>query len=457
MYSIKTEIRVGVFILAALAVLVWMTFRLGGFKTSSDDFYRIDAVFPQASGLKIGVSVQVAGIPVGRVDSIVLDHDRARVSMLIRNDVPLPVDSVALIKAQGVLGDKYVELAPGQSTQTYLSSGGTITETVDAPDFSVLMEKLGGVADDLKLLTGSLTENEGGAELREIIDNLRDLSGNLNQLVKNSGPGLESTLASLGRSADNLEIISDQIASGRGTLGQLINDDSVLREFRDALSGLRDITAKVASGEGTLGRLVNDDTTINKIDDVLTSVNEYMEQADKTRVSVEFRADYMTRYDYMKGTANVLIHTSPDRWYVLGVTSDYFGRYSRTDYSHGGTTWERENFERGKLKFNAQIAQRYYDLVIRAGMFESGVGLGVDWQPFDNFTLTLEGFSGDFDHNPHLRAMAMYRFWKFLYVGGGMDDFISDANRESPFVSFGLYFTDDDLKGLLGAAGSLLK
>jgi hypothetical protein len=51
----------------------------------------------------------------------------------------------------------------------------------------------------------------------------------------------------------------------------------------------------------------------------------------------------------------------------------------------------------------------------------------------------------------------MYRFWKFFYLGGGMDDFISDDGRDSPFVSFGLFFTDDDLKFLLGSAGSLLK
>jgi phospholipid/cholesterol/gamma-HCH transport system substrate-binding protein len=456
MYSVKTEIRVGLFILAALIVLAWMTVKLGGFGANSDNFYRVDAVFPQATGLKIGVSVQIAGISVGKVDSIMLDQDRARVSMLIRNDVPLPVDSMAIIKAQGVLGDKYVELSPGQEG-SYLASGGQITQTVDSPDVSELLEKLSGVADDLKVLTSSLTADGGGEDMREIVSNLKELSGNLNQIIKDSGPGFETTLSALGRSVENLEKISDQIASGKGTLGQLINDDSVIAEFRDALASVRDIAQKVSSGQGTLGRLVNDETTIDKIDEVLSSVNEYMEKDKNTRVSVQFRADYMTKYDYLKGTANILIHTSPDRWYIVGATGDYFGRYSRTDYISGGQTLQRENFERGKIKINAQIAQRYYDFVVRAGVFESGVGLGLDWSPMDELTVTFEGFSGDFDHRPHLRAMAMYRFFKFLYLGGGIDDFVSDQDRRSPFVSFGLFFTDDDLKYLLGSAGSLLK
>ncbi|MDR1111944.1 MAG: MCE family protein [Deltaproteobacteria bacterium] len=457
MYSVKTEIKVGLFILAALAVMGWMTFRLGGFQSSGQNYYRVDAVFPQAAGLKVGVSVQVAGIAVGRVEAIDLFQDQARISMSVRNDVPLPVDTVALIRAQGVLGDKYIELSPGQDTQHYLRTGGRIENTVDSPDVSELLQKLSGVADDLKVLTGALAADGGGQDLKDIVLNVRELSQNLNKLVKDSGPGLETTLASLGRSVENLERISDQIASGHGTLGQLVNDDSLIREFRSALGSIREITDKVASGEGTLGRLVNDDTTINKIDDVLTSVNEYMEKDKDTRVAVAFRADYMTRYDYLKGTANIEIHTSPDRYYVLGVTGDYFGRHSRTDFYSGVTNWQRDNYERGKLKINAQIAQRYYDMVIRAGVFESGVGLGLDWSVYEDLMLTFEAYSGDFDHRPHLRAAAMYRFWKFLYLGGGYDDFISDQGRASPFLSLGLFFTDDELKYFLGSASSLLK
>jgi hypothetical protein len=51
----------------------------------------------------------------------------------------------------------------------------------------------------------------------------------------------------------------------------------------------------------------------------------------------------------------------------------------------------------------------------------------------------------------------MYNFWKFLYIGGGFDDFISDQGRGSPFVSFGLFFTNDELKYFLNSGTSLFK
>ncbi|MDR2367701.1 MAG: MlaD family protein [Deltaproteobacteria bacterium] len=433
-----------------------MTFKLGGFQRTVQNYYQLDAVFPEAAGLKVGVSVQVAGIAVGRVEAIELFGDQARVAMFVRKEVTLPVDTVAQIKTQGILGDKYIELAPGKDTRNYLSSGERIERTLESPDMSELFQKLSAVADDLKVLTSALASDGGGQDLKDIVLNLKELSQAVNGIVKTSGPGVQETLAALGRSVANMESISEKLNTGQGTLGKLISDDSLLREFHGALASLREITDKVASGEGTLGRLVNDEETIDKIDDVLTSVNAYMEKESKTHISVDFRADYMTAYKYAKGTANIKIHTSPDRYYVLGVTGDYFGSYSRTDYSSGNASWRRENYDRGRLKINAQIAQRYYDVVIRAGVFESGVGFGLDWEAVEHLMLSFEAFSGDFDHRPHLRASAMYNFWKFLYVGGGYDDFISDQGRRSPFVSFGFFFTDDELKYLLSSATSLI-
>ncbi|MDR3152792.1 MAG: MCE family protein [Deltaproteobacteria bacterium] len=457
MYKTSTEIKVGLFVLAALLVTAWMAMRLGGFKSYDTGYYQLDANFDQVSGLKNGVTVEVAGISVGRVGEITLLDGRAHVTMYILNGVTLPVDTRAVIKAQGILGDKYVELVPGSGGEGALSSGQTISETASAEDLGVLIQKLSSVADDLKVLTSSLTQDGGGQELREIMDNVREMSANLNRLVKDNGPGLTEALASLDRVSKNLEDITGRVSSGQGTLGQLVYDDSVIRELRGSLASIREVTEKISSGEGTLGRLVNDSGTADKIDQALDSVNDYLSKGDEIVVALDFRADYMTRYNFLKGSAGVRIYTSPDRYYLLGVTADYFGSYERVDYSGPGGNYVEEARNRSRLKINAQIAQRFYDFVIRGGVMESGAGIGIDYLMFDDdLTLTFEAFSGDFDHNPHLRAMATWRFWKFLYVSAGYDDFISDLHRASPFVGVGFWFTDDDLKLLLSGAGSFL-
>jgi phospholipid/cholesterol/gamma-HCH transport system substrate-binding protein len=458
MYKTSTEIKVGLFVLVALLVIAWMAMRLGGFKSYDSGYYQLNAIFDQVTGLKTGVTVEVAGINVGRVGSITLADDKAHVTMFIINGVLLPSDTRALIKAQGILGDKYVELVPGTASGGPLASGSSITNTASAEDIGALMEKLGSVADDLKILTSSLTADGGGQDLRDIVTNIKEVSASLNQLVKENGPGISETLASLERVSANLEQITGRVSRGEGSLGKLINDDAVIRELQASLGSLRSIADKINSGEGTIGRLVNDETTVDKIDEALTSVNSFLEKGDSISVAVDFRMDFMTRYSFMKGGANLKIYTSPDRYYLLGVTADYFGSYERIDYhGSGGQRYFTESRDRSKFKINAQIAQRFYDFVLRGGVIESGAGLGIDWLLMDdNLTLTFEAFSGDFDHNPHLRAMATYRFWKFLYVSAGYDDFISDLHRSSPMLGVGFWFTDDDLKLLFSSASSLL-
>ncbi|MDR1922050.1 MAG: MCE family protein [Candidatus Adiutrix sp.] len=462
MYKSSTEIKVGLFVLAAIGVLIWMAVRLGGLSISSHDTYRVSAIFPSALGLKQGVAVEVAGIQVGSVAQIELyDNHQARVVMAIRQGILLPQDSAAYIRASGVLGDKYVELVPGGPTSAKLEDNGVIANARASADISELMEKLGEIAEDIKKITSPLAEGNLGEDVRDMVVNLRDMSQRLDGIVKTNESGLKETLDSLKIAMENLKDITEKINAGEGSLGRLVNDDSTVRELNASLAALRNISGKISSGEGTLGRLVNDDSTIDKIDQALSGINNYLEKEDKFKVFVEYRTAYQTRHNYMKSTLNIRLQPAPDRYYLLGVSGDYFGRYKRNDYAltSGGLTLNQreEKWERDKLKFNAQIARRYYDLVLRGGLIESGAGFGVDYYlEEDNLRLTFEMFSGDFDHNPHLRAELSYNIWKIFYISLGYDDFISDQHRATPFIGLGIQFSDDDLKYLLSGASSVL-
>ena len=459
MYKGSTEIKVGIFVLIAILIFAWIAMQLGGMRFGSGGSYSINAVFPSAMGLKVGVAVEVAGIQVGKVSEIsLIDGNQALVMMDIKEGIALPSDTAAFIKAQGILGDKYVELRPANFTGTskVLEDGERITNAQASADMAELMSKLGDVADDLKSLTGAITKDGGGEDVRAIISNFKNLSDRLDRLVMTNEEGLGETLASLNKTMSNLENITNKINAGEGTLGQLINNETTVAELNSALTEIRSIATKINAGEGTIGRLVNDETTIDKIDKALTGINDYIEKDDKFKVYVEYRADYQFRHDNLKSTVNIRLQPAPDRYYLLGVTNDYFGKYSRTDYRYMDAGVERmgteEKWDRDKLKFNAQIARRYYDLVLRGGLFESGAGFGIDYYMLDDtLKLTFEAFSADFDHNPHLRAMASYNIWKIFYVSLGFDDFISDQHRYTPFISLGIEFSDDDLKYLLGS------
>ena len=84
-------------------------------------------MFDQATGLKKMAPVEMAGIQIGQVEKIALDHGKARVTMLISKDVPLSQDVSALIRTRGVLGDKYVAMEPGTPSAPKLADGQQIT------------------------------------------------------------------------------------------------------------------------------------------------------------------------------------------------------------------------------------------------------------------------------------------------------------------------------------------
>ena len=111
----KLELGVGVFVLLGLTALVYLTLKLGAGELVGSDTYPVEARFANTGGLSAGATVMLAGVTVGRVDAIRLDPQdySAIVEMRIRAGLPLPADTMASIKTSGLIGDKFVALAPG--------------------------------------------------------------------------------------------------------------------------------------------------------------------------------------------------------------------------------------------------------------------------------------------------------------------------------------------------------
>jgi len=94
--------------------------------------YEVSARFFKVGGLSEGSDVRISGIKIGSVTDNRLDPKTfdAVVTLSIRSDIKLPEDTVAAIASSGLLGDKYVQLVPGQKT-TFLNPGGAIAQTKD--------------------------------------------------------------------------------------------------------------------------------------------------------------------------------------------------------------------------------------------------------------------------------------------------------------------------------------
>ncbi len=124
------ETAVGIFVIIGIAFVGYLTVRLGRMEWLGGDYYPVYARFQSAAGLRAGADVEIAGVLVGRVDSICLDQKRevAVVKMAVKRGVALSDDTIASVSSTGLIGDKYIRLSPGGSEQI-LKPGGMIINT----------------------------------------------------------------------------------------------------------------------------------------------------------------------------------------------------------------------------------------------------------------------------------------------------------------------------------------
>jgi phospholipid/cholesterol/gamma-HCH transport system substrate-binding protein len=135
------ELSVGAFVLFGTAAIVWFAVQAGAGVALGGSTYEVNARFTNIGGLKTGSQVFIAGVPVGRVGKIDLDPQYdAIVHMNLRQGVRLPSDTIASIKTSGLIGDKFIALAPGADSQN-ISPGGTITDTESAVDMESLISR----------------------------------------------------------------------------------------------------------------------------------------------------------------------------------------------------------------------------------------------------------------------------------------------------------------------------
>ena len=142
MKKYSNETIVGIFVVLGLAAISFMAVRLGNVSLFADSTYSLYAPFSSVSGLRIGNSVEMLGMEVGRVAAFKMDQakQQAIVELRIQKRIQVYDDAIASIKTAGLIGDKYVEIDPGGGGDL-LAGGDTIIETESPVDIMELVSK----------------------------------------------------------------------------------------------------------------------------------------------------------------------------------------------------------------------------------------------------------------------------------------------------------------------------
>jgi phospholipid/cholesterol/gamma-HCH transport system substrate-binding protein len=285
--GIGLEVKVGIFVLIGLVVLGYMTLKIERHQLKTVDGFELAALFDTASGLVKNSPVQIAGIEVGRVKDIALVGNKAKVTMTFRKGIQIHGNAQAVLRTQGVLGDKYVEVFPGSEKAPLLTAGGLIGETRSTIELDHLLAKALPAMDNIQSVTQSLNEvlgtEEGKNNLRETFTNVRKTTED----VRNITLGLTQGQGTVGKlikddalyrdmraTVSGLKDTVDQVREGQGSLGKFLKDETLYQDTQKTMTSLQKVAGKIEAGEGTLGKLVNDETLYKEAKETLANLNQ---------------------------------------------------------------------------------------------------------------------------------------------------------------------------------------
>ncbi|NOX97489.1 MAG: MCE family protein [Nitrospirae bacterium] len=204
------EKKVGIFFLVAVLIMVILLESVQN-KPLFRKEYSLRTYFHSVRGLERGDSVRLAGLKVGEIKNITIAGDKVEVLMAINKGVPVRADSRAAIKMVGLLGGRYLGLSLGSPSSPLLEPDSVVS-SLTSPDMDELLVKVNTIVSEVQKFTGVLDDNK---------DNIRTILSSLSA----SSPQLKESLERLGK-------ITEKIEKGEGTLGKLINDDTLYLETK---------------------------------------------------------------------------------------------------------------------------------------------------------------------------------------------------------------------------------
>ncbi|MBK8203807.1 MAG: MCE family protein [Bdellovibrionales bacterium] len=216
MFFNAPEFKVGVLVVTVSGLIAVMSMKVAEGPGILGSNSKHSFVLQDASGLVRNSSVKMAGIKVGVIDEIVLEAGKARVKIVIDKGVPLTMSGKVEIRADGILGDKHVELVPGNPADPLLPDGSEIFNASEKGSLDKIMNEVGRITESLGKLSDTLnnaaSEGDQSTTIGRILRNIETVSKDLSELT--------------GKNKSKIHDIVDQVHGITATLDEFINDDS---------------------------------------------------------------------------------------------------------------------------------------------------------------------------------------------------------------------------------------
>lgn len=441
--QLKTETKVGVFVIVAIGIFIYMIFHLRVFRFHLKNYCNYEVCFDNVSGLSEKSDVKIAGVKVGWVDKVSLfsTDRRAKVRLMVQSHYQLHQDAYAMIRQEGLLGPRYVELIPGDPSQPIITAGsslcrdGTCGVSMDA-----LLGQVKKLAENVTQVSASLNHALGGDgqadKLHTMVDNLVRasekivaISDSLDRVVGRNEKDITQAIKDLSSFAHEVKETLPQLradinkVAGRldsevlpafkesaQKIAQVIDRDfnRVANKLEQAATSVETVVDQAHCGKGLLCKLINDEDMCNDVKAAARGIKDNLAVLNNLGVVVDVRAESMLKpvdcYPHCNnlGYFDMRFNTSPSWFYLLQMVRSEKGWPSRW-YEHAdyfkqncaplnpnkpviddgdvmvAPNVEHKSIRRNDVRFDIQAGKVFNDLTVRIGTMERSFGFGLDY------------------------------------------------------------------------------
>lgn len=271
MPKLSHERRVGIFFVITVLLTITVIFFFGKIRPFRKGYHFI-VTFHRVAGLSVGDEVRLAGLKVGEVSSMEMTKKKILVNLWIQEKAKIGKDAKITVAQVSIMGGQYVSISPGDPESSLMSPG----ETIEGYDPS-------SIEDIVTQLV------ETGNEIKNLSQSLYKISENANLILEENRQSVRELISSLNNVTKNLDKIVERVEKGEGTVGKLIKEEDLYNETLQAVKDLREtieetkttikdiephlkatienveiITDRLEKGEGTLGRMLKPKSTSPK-------------------------------------------------------------------------------------------------------------------------------------------------------------------------------------------------
>ncbi len=489
MKEVSKAAKVGLFVIVTAGATFGIYSAIGK-RLGTGKSYVVHALLEDATGLAAQSRVTVAGIPIGSIDAIKLEGNRARVNVRVNGDIALFDNATLGKKSSSLLGEFQVVITPGTEDHRKLHDGDAITIVTEQATGGQVMDEMKEIAGQVKLVAQQLAKSvgteQGGQNIRDTLKNLADATDALNKTIRENREYLNTTLknvASISSNAnpqvatilENVRLVTEDVRAltkqqpgPNGQVGELRETaervNKAAKSLESALSHADHVAERIDKGEGTIGKLTKDETLINEVQGTVENVSDLVGGINRVQTQVNLRSDYNFLSNTIKSYVEVRLQPREDKYYLIELINDPRGKtsFEQVDVETTNpneparyrtvTTRTTDSF-----RFSLQFARRLGMFTGRFGIRESTGGIGLDMHLLnDKLEIRQDLFGFGEEIQPRYRMWLGYEFLNKLWLLGGVDHLFLSTRRDY-FLGLQLRFTDEDLKYVLPFAGGLGK